>query len=132
MNAVEIADKSAKLTVREVAIDGGVAAPAVRFYETHGVVTALRTVGPQRRFEECAGCRIKVAKLAQRVGLTVREIAEIFADLPSHPNPQDWNRVADVLIKEAETRTSELRAQIDEMRAGARLCEVFASINEQK
>jgi MerR family redox-sensitive transcriptional activator SoxR len=131
-HAVEIADQSVELSVGEVALAGGVSASAVRFYETHGVVTASRTIGNQRRFTESAACRIKVAKLAQRVGLTVHEIAEIFADLPTHPTPHDWNRVADALINEAETRTTELRTQIEEMRSGGRLCEVFDSINDHK
>ncbi len=120
----EIADVPATLTVRDVAADSGVAASAVRFYEKYGVITALRTPGNQRRFDESASCRIKVAKLAQRVGLTVREIAKIFADLPPEPGPEDWGRIADELITEAETRTAELRARLDEMLSGAKLCEI--------
>ena len=120
----EIAAVPGTLTVRDVASDGGVAASAVRFYEKYGVITALRTSGNQRRFDESAGCRIRVAKLAQRVGLTVREIAEIFADLPPEPGPEDWGRVADALIDEAETRTAELRARLDDMRSKVRLCEI--------
>ncbi len=110
--------------VRDVAADSGVSASAVRFYEKHGVVTALRTEGNQRRFDEGAACRIKVAKLAQRVGLTVREIAEIFVDLPTDPGPGDWGRIAEVLIMEAETRTAELKSTLDDMRTGTKLCEI--------
>lgn len=122
--SAEIAVVPATLTVRDVAVDGGVAASAVRFYEKYGVITALRTSGNQRRFDESASCRIKVAKLAQRVGLTVREIAEVFADLPPEPGPEDWDQIADVLVKEAETRTAELRARLADMRSGANLCEI--------
>lgn len=125
----EIAAVPVSLTVSEVAAESGVAASAVRFYENHGVVTALRTSGNQRRFDDSAGCRIKVAKLAQRVGLTVREIADVFEDLPSEPGPEDWGRVADILIDEAETRTAELRARLGEMRSGTKLCEIVESIN---
>src|SRR3954471_6045240 len=99
-------------TVGEVASDSGVAASAVRFYEQHGVISAVRTQGDQRRFDESAACRIRVAKVAQRVGLTVREIAEIFASLPPAPQPQDWARVADTLVAEAEARTAALRDQL--------------------
>ncbi len=128
----EIADVPPTLTVRDVAADSGVAASAVRFYEKHHVVTALRTSGNQRRFDESAGCRIKVAKLAQRVGLSVREIAEIFADLPPEPGPEDWGRIAAALIKEAETRTAELRARLDDMRTGVKLCEIVESVNHHE
>ena len=115
--------------MRDVAIDGGVAASAVRFYERYGVITALRTPGNQRRFDESASCRVKVAKLAQRVGLTEREIASIFADLPPDPDSEDWGRIADELITEAETRTADLRARLDEMRSGAKRCEIVESVD---
>ncbi|MGO3254516.1 MULTISPECIES: MerR family DNA-binding transcriptional regulator [Micrococcales] len=113
-------------TVGDVAQESGVAASAVRFYERNGVITALRTPGNQRRFDESAGCKIKVARLAQRVGLTVREIAEVFADLPANPTPDDWNRISDTLIAEAEARTVALRAQLSELRSGTKLCELAA------
>lgn len=117
------------LTVGDIARESGVAGSAVRFYEKYGVITAVRSSGNQRRFDESAGCRIKVAKLAQRVGLTVREIAKVFAHLPSEPSPEDWGRIADALINEAETRTAELRARLDDMRSGTKLCEIVDSAN---
>jgi MerR family redox-sensitive transcriptional activator SoxR len=125
----EIPTVSATRTVSEVAGESGVAASAVRFYEKHGVITAIRTPSNQRRFNESAACRIKVAKLAQRVGLTVREIADVFADLPPHPGPDDWARVATVLVEQAEARTAELRARLADMRSGTRLCEVIEQID---
>lgn len=85
----EIAAVSATWTVSEVAGESGVAASAVRFYEKNDVITAVRTPSNQRRFNDSAACRIKVAKLAQRVELTVREIAEVFADLSPAPGPDD-------------------------------------------
>jgi MerR family redox-sensitive transcriptional activator SoxR len=112
------------LTVGEVAAASGVASSAVRFYEQHGVIHAERTSGDQRRFDSSAACRIRVAKVAQRVGLTVREIAAIFDALPADPAPADWGRVAETLIREAEERTATLRTHLDEMRSGSRLCEL--------
>lgn len=112
------------LSVSEVASASGIAPSAVRFYEKHGLITAHRTAGDQRRFDENAACRIKVAKVAQRVGLTVREIADVLTALPDEPQPQDWARIADVLIEEAEARTAALRTHLNEIRSGARLCEI--------
>ncbi|BCJ46508.1 hypothetical protein GCM10010168_61470 [Actinoplanes ianthinogenes] len=112
------------LTVSEVAAAAGVAPSAVRFYEQHGVIRAERTSGDQRRFDDAAACRIKVAKLAQPVGLTVREIAEILGRLPDDPACDDWGRVAETLIAEAEARTAALKAQLAAMNSGARLCEL--------
>ncbi|MFS8099335.1 MerR family DNA-binding transcriptional regulator [Lentzea alba] len=112
------------LTVGDVSRAAGVAPSAVRFYEKHGVITATRGNGNQRLFDESASCRIKVAKLAQRVGLTVREIADLFADLPPAVGQEDWARMAAALLAESERRTAELRACLAEMQAGGPLCEV--------
>ncbi|MBU2664546.1 MerR family DNA-binding transcriptional regulator [Actinoplanes bogorensis] len=112
------------LSVGDVAAASGVASSAVRFYEQHGVITAVRTAGDQRRFDEGAACRIRVAKVAQRVGLTVREIAEIFAGLPDDPQPADWGQVADTLIAEAESRTAALKSYLNDMQSAGRLCEI--------
>jgi MerR family transcriptional regulator, redox-sensitive transcriptional activator SoxR len=111
-------------TVGEVAAEAGVAPSAVRFYEQHGVIRAERTSGDQRRFDDSAACRIKVAKVAQRVGLTVREIADVFAGFPHDPSCEDWGRVAETLIAEAEARTAALRGYLAEMSSGAKLCEI--------
>jgi MerR family redox-sensitive transcriptional activator SoxR len=117
------------LTVSDVAASSGAAPSAVRFYEKHGVINAARTAGNQRRFDESAACRIHVAKLAQRVGLTVREIAEMFAGLPADPQPEDWGRIAHQLVTVAEQRVADLRTRLDALGSGARLCELGAAID---
>lgn len=114
-------------TVSDVAADSGVAPSAVRFYEKHGVINAVRTAGNQRRFDESAACRIQVAKLAQRVGLTLREIAELFADLPADPGYDDWGNLADQLVSRAEQRVADLKAQLDALGTDTKLCEIGAN-----
>lgn len=114
------------LTVGDVAEESGVAPSAVRFYEKYGVVTARRTSGNQRRFDESAACRIQVAKVAKRVGLSVREIAELFASLPGDPRPEDWGVVAEQLVATAEQRVAELKEQLAALGSGDRLCEIGA------
>jgi MerR family redox-sensitive transcriptional activator SoxR len=121
---------TATLTVSDVAAATGCAPSAVRFYEKHGVITAVRTDSNQRRFDGSAPCRLRVAKLAQRVGLTVREIADVFSDLPAEPGPESWSRVAAVLIGEAERRTRDLKERLTEMTSGAKLCEIADSWEE--
>ncbi|HZH18932.1 MAG TPA: MerR family transcriptional regulator [Geodermatophilus sp.] len=124
MTAIAPTSFGPPLTVSDVAAASGVAPSAVRFYEKHGLVTARRTAGDQRRFDDSAACRIKVAKVAQGVGLTVREIADVFSDLPADPAPEDWARIAAVLVEEAEARVAALRARLDAINAGGRLCEI--------
>lgn len=111
-------------TVSDVAAESDVAPSAVRFYERHGVIVGIRTTGNQRRFDSAAACRIKVAKLAQRVGFTVREIADLFADMPSDPQPEDWHRVSERLLVDAEQRVASLRRSIEAMKTGDKLCEL--------
>lgn len=124
--------RPAVLTVGDIAAASGVAPSAVRFYERYGVITAARTASNQRRFDESAACRIKVAKLAQRVGLTVREIAELFAELPAAPQPHDWGRVAQALVEEAEARATDLRTQLAMIGSGTKLCEITDRAQQRK
>lgn len=113
-----------ELTVGEVAHEAGVAPSAVRFYERHGLVTAVRTAGNQRRFAASAPCLIKVAKVAQRVGLSVREIADLFATLPADPGRDDWAWVSRTLVDEAQARVDALRATLDDLDSGTKLCDL--------
>lgn len=117
---------SATLTVGEVAREAGVSASAVRFYERHGVVCAQRTEGNQRRFHASAPCILRVAKVAQRSGMTVREIAAAFADLPDEPGPADWGRFSQTVVAEAERRVAELRGLLEELGEDRKLCDLTA------
>jgi MerR family transcriptional regulator, redox-sensitive transcriptional activator SoxR len=112
------------LTVGEVAAESGVAASAVRFYERHGLIRATRTRGNQRRFGEDAPCRVKVARVAQGIGLSVREIAALLDGLPPDAGPADWGRLHRGLVEEAERRIARLRTQLDAVTSGRKLCEL--------
>lgn len=120
------------LTVGDVAAGGGVAPSAVRFYEEHGVIRAERTSSNQRRFDSSAVPRIQIAKLAQQVGLTVREIAELFADMPAEPECEDWSRVADHLVTEAQTRMTNLTSHLELLTSKATFDEVGARLDAQR
>jgi MerR family redox-sensitive transcriptional activator SoxR len=96
----------------------------VRFYERYGVIEAERTSVNHRVFDQSAACRIKVAKLAQGVGLTVREIAELLANLSPDPQPDDWAEIAYELMDEAERRVAALRGYLTEIASAGKLCEV--------
>lgn len=111
-------------TVADVARESGVAPSAVRFYEQHGLVHAVRTPGGARRFDATAACRIKVAKVAQRVGLTIREIVDVLEGLPADPAPADWGVVCQRLVREAEARVAALQAQLDALGGEVRLCDL--------
>lgn len=112
------------LSVGEVAAEAQVTRSAVRFYEQHGLISAHRTISNHRRFSSGTPCLIRVAKVCQRAGLTVREIAEQFASLPADPQPGDWERFARRLVAEAEQRVTELRTLLTDLGSDTKLCDI--------
>lgn len=112
------------LSVGQIAEASGVSPSAVRFYESNGLITSIRTSGNQRRFLPVSSCRIRVARVAQRVGLTVREIADILDSLPEEPTVDDWDTLNDVLIEQAHRRIRQLRATLDDLASDSKLCEI--------
>ena len=114
----------AGLTVGQVAERSGVAPSAIRFYEKHGLITAVRTASNQRRFGPDAACMVKVARVAQRIGLTIAEISAILGKLPPDAGLEDWQGIHAILVEEAERRIADLRSQLDAVTSGRKLCEI--------
>lgn len=115
------------LTVGDLARASGVAPSAVRFYETHGLLSCGRTAGNQRRFREPDVCRTKVIRVAQRAGLSIAEIKALFAELPADPAVADWERLTGRLMAEASQRIQQLRQVLEEIASGEKLCELPAA-----
>ncbi|USD36828.1 redox-sensitive transcriptional activator SoxR [Ferrimonas sp. SCSIO 43195] len=84
------------LSVSEAADRAGVAASALRFYESRGLIRASRTAGNQRRFHPSVLRTISVIRVAQKLGLTLEEIGQALASLPDErpPNKRDWERLS--------------------------------------
>jgi MerR family redox-sensitive transcriptional activator SoxR len=68
----------------------------LRFYEDAGLISAERTSGNQRRYPRHMLRRVAFIRAAQRVGLSLDEIAEALVSLPAGrtPNKADWQRVS--------------------------------------
>ncbi|GAA3428027.1 hypothetical protein GCM10018953_52100 [Streptosporangium nondiastaticum] len=106
----------ASLTVGQVAAAAGVTANAVRFYERYGVITGHRNSGNARRFTVDAICRIKLALAAQRVGLTLKESADILAGIPPLSRElEQWVAVGEELVRIGRARVDELQATVNEL-----------------
>lgn len=106
------------LTIGEVSARSGVATSALRYYEEQGLIFAERTAGNQRRYRRMTLRRVAFIRSAQRVGLTLDEIAEALATLPAGrtPTKADWSRLSrswrpriDAQIE----RLERLRAKLD-------------------
>ncbi len=102
--------KNDLLTIGEVASRSGLAPSAIRFYEAEGLITASRTAGGQRLFPRYVLRRLAFISSAQRVGLTLREIADALAGLPADraPTKAAWARLSRTWQRGLDERIEEL------------------------
>ena len=89
-------DTRVELTIGEVAARTGAAPSALRFYEAEGHTKSARGRGGRRRFARDVLRRVAFIRVAQRVGLSLDEIGEALASLPSArtPTPADWEKLS--------------------------------------
>jgi MerR family transcriptional regulator, redox-sensitive transcriptional activator SoxR len=98
------------MTIGEVARRSGVAASALRFYEERGLITSERAGSGHRRYPRPVLRRIAFIVFAQRVGLTLAEIAAELAKLPENraPTRRDWSQLSIKWTSRIDERISEL------------------------
>ncbi len=108
------------LTIGEVAKRSGVAASALRFYEERGLIACERAGSGHRRFRRPVLRRIAFIVFAQRVGLTLEEIARELAKLPGDraPSRRDWSRLSGTWTSRIDVRIAEL----ERLKAGLTEC----------
>ena len=84
------------LTIGQLATRGGIAASALRFYESQGLLHTSRADNNQRRYERDALRRVAFIRAAQRVGLSLEQITAAIATLPAGrtPTKADWARLS--------------------------------------
>ena len=71
------------LSVGEVARRAGVAVSALHFYEKKGLIASVRTNGNQRQFPSHVLRYVAVIKVAQRAGISLKEIKQALDAYPS-------------------------------------------------
>jgi len=122
------------LTIGQVADRSGVAASALRYYESVGLVSSVRSTGGQRRYPRSVLRRIAFVRVAQQVGLTLDEIATALDSLPQRrtPTKSDWQRLSapwreriDSRIRELEVLRSELTSCIGCGCLSLRTCSLY-------
>lgn len=99
------------LTVGQLAARSGVAASALRYYEDRGLLAPERDASGYRRYPRAALRRVAFIVFAQRVGLSLAEIAQALAGLPDGrvPSKADWEPLA-------ATWTARIDAEIESLR----------------
>lgn len=108
------------LTIGEVSRRSGTAPSALRYYESRGLVSAVRTTGGHRVFHRSVLRRLAFVRAAQNVGLSLEEIADALATLPSGRTPTraDWAR----LSARWQQRLDEQIANLVALRDGLTAC----------
>ncbi len=98
------------LTIGETAQRSGVAASALRFYETRKLVSSHRGPGNQRRYHRSMLRRISIIKIAQSLGLSLEEIASALETLPENRTPtrRDWEKLSLNWRDQLDTRIANL------------------------
>lgn len=84
------------LKIGDVARRSGVAASALRFYEEKGLIQSERAGSGHRRYPRAVFRRIAFIVFAQRIGMTLEEVAGELAKLPKGriPEGSDWAKLS--------------------------------------
>lgn len=84
------------MMIGELAQRSGVSVSAIRFYEEKALISSVRTPGNQRRYQRGMLRRIAIIKVAQQVGISLQQIKQALAVLPSDrmPSKADWQKMS--------------------------------------
>ncbi len=99
------------LAIGEVAERAGLSVATVRYYETRSLLSSTRSAGNQRRYPRSVLRRLAFVAAAQRVGLSLEEIAAALTTLPEGRTPTraDWTRLSAGWRRRVDERISELQ-----------------------
>ncbi|MCC3772920.1 redox-sensitive transcriptional activator SoxR, partial [Streptomyces sp. UNOC14_S4] len=108
---MEVPPYNAKeLTVGELAERSGVTTSALRFYESMGLIHSRRTSGNQRRYPRATLRQVALVRVAQSVGISLREVQEALAGLPDGrtPTQEDWEELSRSWRDDLDARIEQL------------------------
>ena len=105
------------LSVGKVAMRAGVSVQTLHFYESKGLIYSTRNAGNQRRYHGNMLRRIAVIKSAQKLGISLREIAETFESLPkqSSPTTAQWKQMSSIWRAQLQARIESLELLRDQL-----------------
>lgn len=100
-----------------VAKRSGVTVSAIHFYETKGLIKSYRNQGNQRRYTQDVLRRIAVIKAAQKVGVSLQDIAISFQSLPNErtPTKKDWDKLSKKWKADLDARIQQLEQLRDNL-----------------
>jgi MerR family redox-sensitive transcriptional activator SoxR len=108
------------LTIGEIARRSGVASSALRFYEARGLIASERAGSGHRRYPRAVLRRVAFIVFAQKLGLSLDEVAGELKKLPDDriPTRGDWARLSGAWAKRIDARIAEL----ERLRTGLTAC----------
>lgn len=106
-----------RLAISALAARSGVAASALRYYESLGLITAERTTGNQRLYRRSVLRRVAIIKVAQSMGIPLRQVHTALAALPDRrdPTPDDWQLLSRAWRDELSERIVTLEKLRDQL-----------------
>jgi MerR family redox-sensitive transcriptional activator SoxR len=108
------------LTIGDIARRSGVATSALRFYESRGLIHSERTASGHRRFPRAVLRRVAFIVFAQRLGLSLEEVAAELKKLPRHdvPTRAEWAKLSATWQRHIDAKIAEL----ERLRCGLTEC----------
>ncbi len=105
------------LTISAVARRSGVTTSALRFYEEKGLISSTRTASGHRRYPRAVLRRVAFVVFAQRMGMSLEEIAAELAKLPQNRVPEraDWAQLSISWTQSINQRIAELERLRDRL-----------------
>lgn len=106
------------LTIGEISARTGLAASAIRHYESEKLVFPDRNASGQRRFQRADIRRLSFVMIAQQLGFTLAEIRAELDRLPRDraPTKSDWSRISrrfGRVLDKRIARMTQLRQRLD-------------------
>ncbi len=106
-----------ELTIGELSARSGVAASALRFYESRGLIAATRTGGNQRRYPRATLRRVALVQAGRAAGIPLERIHAALETLPADRTPTraDWERLSRAWRDDLDARITTLQALRDRL-----------------
>lgn len=103
-------DDDSRISVGQLSARSGVAISALHFYERKGLIYSRRSSGNQRRYPRSTLRRVAVIRAAQRAGIPLASVLEVFEQLPQEgvPDQSDWQHLSEAWREEIDARITML------------------------
>ena len=105
------------IAIGELARRAGVAASALRFYETQGLLGSTRSAAGRRRYPRSTLRRVAFIRAAQAVGMSLDDIQKALQTLPGQRTPTvaDWTQLSRAWRPLLDARITELTRLRDQL-----------------